>query len=114
MEVYRLSIPNHDGPTMLIERDYSDLREALLDFLAELCPAGRDVPPEIPEDGIALMYVISSTAGNLTVAEFERALRADPSRLAPVMAALWRAKQGHRCANCGQPIELSPGGGEPY
>jgi hypothetical protein len=44
----------------------------------------------------------------------EAAWRAQPALLAPTMAALWRAKKGHRCANCGEPIELSPGGGEPY
>jgi len=44
----------------------------------------------------------------------EAAWRAQPALLVPAMAALWRAKKGHRCANCGEPIELSPAGGDPY
>jgi len=53
-EVYRLSIPNHDGPTLLIERTYDQLQEALVGFLDELCPNGHDGTPDVPEDGIAL------------------------------------------------------------
>jgi hypothetical protein len=54
VEVYRLSIPNHNGPTLLISRTASELREALLGFWDELCPGGIHAAPEIPEDGIAL------------------------------------------------------------
>ena len=50
---YKLSVPNHDGPTLLIERDAKQLREALLGFWDELCP-DYEREPQIPEDGIAI------------------------------------------------------------
>jgi len=52
-EAYKLSIANHDGPSLLIERDAKQLREALMAFWDELCPDFKH-EPQIPEGGVAL------------------------------------------------------------
>ena len=63
IEVYKLSLANHNGPSLLIERDAKQLREALLAFWDELCP-DYGQPPQVPEDGITLDILPTHVSGD--------------------------------------------------
>jgi hypothetical protein len=55
---------------------------------------------------------VQAPSGALSL--LESGLRATPMLLAETLAVVWRVAEGRRCRNCGKPIRLSPGSGEPY